>query len=154
MSNGVNIADLIHRGGVYKDVEGSSPKEIYEKICKTMPLPDGLDSETLYKALCAREDVMSTAVGNGIAFPHSRNPLLKDEESQRICVVYLKNPLNMNAPDERSVNVMFILLSQNTVSHGKMLSSLAGLVMNSKFRHALELKADEETLAALIRDLN
>lgn len=35
----VNLAELIHEGGVFKDVEGSSPEEIYKKITGMMSLP-------------------------------------------------------------------------------------------------------------------
>ena len=108
--NDVDLAKLIHRGGVFKNVEGNTPQEIYAKVCKMIDLPDGMTSETVYNALCAREEVLSTAVGNGIELPHARAPIMKTEEQQRICVVYLKKPIDMKAPDEREVFVMFILL--------------------------------------------
>ena len=118
--------------------EGSTPKEIYENVSKMMELPEGITPEFLTSALCAREDVLSTAVGNGIALPHARAPIMKEEKDQRICVVYLKKPLDMKAPDERSVFVMFVLLTHNSQIHLKVLSSLAGLFRSARFRKALE----------------
>ena len=59
----------------------------------------------------------------------------------------------MNAPDERLVYVMFVLLTSNSQFHLKVLSSLAGLFRDINFRKALENQADEATLSALIRDL-
>ena len=107
MEDEVNISELIHRGGIFRNVEGSNPKEVYAKVSKMIDLPDGMTSDQVYNALCAREDVLSTAVGNGIALPHARAPIMKNEEDQRICVVYLKEPIDMKAPDERNVFVMF-----------------------------------------------
>ena len=149
----VDLAQLIHRGGVFKNVEGSTPQEIYSKVCKMIDLPEGLTSDDVYNALCAREVVLSTAVGNGIALPHARSPIMKNESEQRICVVYLKNPIDMKAPDEREVFVMFILLAHNSQIHLKVLSSLASLFRDPKFKKALELRSDEAVLASIIKEL-
>lgn len=149
----VDIAELIHRGGIFNDVEGDTPQEIYEKFSKMISLPEGMTSEQVYSALCAREAVLSTAVGNGIALPHARAPIMKEEAAQRICVLYLKKPINMSAPDDREVHVMFVLLTHNSQIHLKVLSVLAGLFRSVRFRRALENKAGEEELSALIREL-
>ena len=79
---------------------------------------------------------------------------MRSEQEQKICVVYLKNPLNMNAPDERLVYVMFILLTHNSQVHLQILSGLAGLFRSLRFRKALEAKADEAELLSLIRELD
>ncbi len=150
----VNLAELIHKGGVFKDVEGSSPEEIYGKITGMMSLPVGLSAETVCKALCDREKIMSTAVGNGIALPHARIPLLKDEDDQRICVVYLKNPIDMRAPDERKVFVMFVILSANQRSHLNVLSELVQLFQQKEFKNLLEKNAGEAELLNAVRKLS
>mgnify|MGYP002520675220 FL=1 len=154
MENEVDIAGLIHKGGILKDIDGNTPEEIYQKVCTMIDLPDGMTAEHVYNALCAREEVLSTAVGNGIALPHARSPIMKSEEEQRICVVYLKHPIDMNAPDEREVYVMFILLTCNPQVHLKILSALAGLFRKPQFRKALESGAGEAELLNLIRELD
>lgn len=153
MDNEVDVAKLIHKGGIYRDVEGETPQEIYKKISKMIDLPDCMTSEQVYNALCAREEILSTAVGNGIALPHARAPIMKNEEDQRICIVYPKHPIDMVAPDERSVYVMFVLLTYNPQVHLKVLSSLASLFRENSFRKALEEQADEATLQKLINEL-
>lgn len=154
MENEIDVAELIHRGGIFTDIEGDTPIEIYEKLSKMINLPDGITSEQVYNALSAREGVLSTAVGNGIALPHARTPIMKTDDSQMIVVVYLKKPLEMKAPDERAVTTMFVLLTANSQVHLKILSTLAGLFRSARFRKALEDKAGEETLSALIRELD
>ena len=149
----VDLAQLIHRGGIFKNVEGNTPQEIYAKVSKMIDLPDGMTSDTVYNALCDREAVLSTAVGNGIALTHARPPIMRDASEQRICVVYLKNPIDMKAPDEREVFVMFVLLAHNSQIHLKVLSSLAALFRNSQFKKALELRSDEATLSSIIKEL-
>lgn len=149
----VDIAKLIHKGGVFADVCGKTPEEIYRFVCDNIELPSSISANTIYNALCAREKVMSTAVGNGIALPHSRMPILTDESEQRICVVYLKEPLDMKAPDECSVSVMFVLLTANPKVHLQVLSTLVSLFQKKDFKKLLENKAGEEELLAYIRGL-
>ena len=153
-ANEVDLVQLIHRGGVFKNVEGNTPQEIYAKVCKMIDLPEGMTADFVYNALCAREEVLSTAVGNGIALPHARAPIMRTESEQRICVVYLKKPIDMKAPDEREVFVMFILLAHNSQIHLKVLSSLAALFRDPKFKKALEAHADEAVLASIIKELD
>ena len=154
LDDGVDLPAFIHRGGVFFDVEGTTPEEIYKKISEMIEIPDGISAEQIYNALCAREKVLSTAVGNGIARPHARASIIKDAEQQKICVVYLKNPIDMQAPDEREVFVMFVLLTQNSQVHLKVLTALAGLFRNLRFRKALESHAGEAELLSLIRELD
>ena len=154
LNQNVDLAALIHRGGVFFDIEGSTPQEIYKTVSGMITLPDELTSEQIYNALCAREQVVSTAVGNGIALPHARASIIKNIEQQQICVVYLKKPIDMQAPDEREVYVMFVLLTQNSQVHLKVLTELAGLFRNLRFRKALEAHASEAELLSLIRELD
>ena len=150
----VNIAELIHKGGVFSEIAGSNPEDVYKFVTEKITLPEGITSEIVYNSLCSREKIMSTAVGNGIALPHARLPLLKDEGEQRICVVYLKNPLDMNAPDERHVNVMFIILSATQQTHLEVLSALVKLFQKTSFKRLLDNHANEAELLNSIRDLS
>lgn len=154
MDETFDISPFIHKGGVFQDVEGKTPEEVYEKISKMLVLPDSMSAEQVYNALCAREKILSTAVGNGIALPHARTPIIKDAADQQICVVYLKEPMEMNAPDEKKVNVMFILLTQNPQTHLKVLSTLVGLFRKNSFRKLLEDHAGEAQLINAIKELD
>ena len=41
-----------------------------------LALPEEVDREFLFQALLARETLASTGVGDGIAIPHLRNPIV------------------------------------------------------------------------------
>ena len=38
MEDEVNISELIHRGGIFRNVEGSNPKEVYAKVSKMIEI--------------------------------------------------------------------------------------------------------------------
>lgn len=148
----MDLASLISKGGVFT-VEGSSTTEIYEKVCKLIKFPESITSDAVFNALCAREKIMSTAVGNGIALPHASVPIIKEEDEQRVCVVYLKEPLDMNAPDEMKVHTMFVILTQNRQTHLQVLSRLVSLLRDTSFLKLLENRANGVDLIEKIKEL-
>lgn len=147
MSENVNIGDLILRGGVIGNVDANTPFEVYEQIKTKIRLPKSVTPDILQEGLSARERVLSTAVGRGIALPHCRDILLTGSDEQQITVVYLKEPIDMNAPDGRKVDTMFVLLTSNSQSHLQVLSRLAGLIKDDSFVELLRSRASAEELA-------
>lgn len=148
----MDLTSLISKGGVFT-VEGSSTTEIYEKVCNLIKFPESITSDAVFNALCAREKIMSTAVGNGIALPHASVPIIKEENEQRVCVVYLKEPLDMNAPDEMKVHTMFVILTQNRQTHLQVLSRLVSLLRDTSFLNLLENQANGVDLIEKIKEL-
>ena len=151
MAAGFDIVKLIERGGFLTNVEGHSPKDVYSNVCKLIDLPSNITTNDLCDELMQREQVLSTAVGQGIAIPHPRRPLIQNDDEQRIIVSFLKNPLDMNAPDSKKVFVMFILLSKSTQFHIKALSELAKLFRNEKFLKILNSKPSKNDFLTAIK---
>ena len=152
MEDEATLIDLLDNGIVVKDIEGSSTDEIYKNICNLIKLPNEVSKDSVYAALCDRERVMSTAVGYGIALPHCRGTILKNNNEQQISICYLKNTLDMKAPDTRHVYVMFVILTSNSKTHLQVLSQLASLFNNSKFRSVLESHADKEEILKTVQE--
>lgn len=145
-----DLCGLIHRGGVF-NIEASTAEEAYKIVCNKMHLPVGMDKDIICDELILRENVLSTAVGNGIAIPHPRRPILHAVSDQRIALCFFNNPIDMHAPDNRKVYVMFILLSATTQFHLEVLSELAVLFRNTEFRSLLETKPTEKDLLIAIK---
>lgn len=140
----IQIDELIKNGGILYDVEGSTPAEVYKNVCTQCAFPEGLSSQSVYLELMQREELMSTAVGHGIAIPHPRHPLLKESRNQQIIVAYLKNPVTMNAPDARPVYVLFLILTCSAKVHLQALSRLAFLFQKDDFRKVLQSKPNRQ----------
>lgn len=147
MEQNVNIGDLIKRGGVINSVDANTPFEVYEQLKGKMSLPKKINPSFFFEGLCAREKIMSTAVGRGIALPHCRDIFLAGDDEQQITVVYLKEPIDMNAPDGRKVDTMFVLLTSNSQNHLQVLSRLAGLIKDDSFVELLRNRASVDELA-------
>ena len=151
MKDELDIGGLIEKGGVIFDAEGDTPAKIYKIIAESQKLPDYLSAEKFYTELVQREELISTAVGNGMALPHTRYPLLKNEDEQRIIVCYPKKALDMKAPDAKLVFVFFAILSSSSKVHLQILSRLAFLIQNNEFRKILAGKPSAQVLADAVR---
>ncbi len=147
-----DLCALIERGGILYDVEGNTIEEVYTNTLNLTQLPDEYNKDFLKAELLERERILSTAVGNGIAIPHTRKPLITKDEDQRIIVSFLKNPLNMGQPDDKPVSTMFFLLNKNNQLHLQVLSTLAKLIHDEEFRAILEKKPQKEILLDRIKN--
>ena len=145
------LEPFIEEGGVFVDVDGNTVEEVYTSVCSLLKLPKSFTKEELLEELLAREKILSTAVGNGVAIPHPRKPILQKEEEQLLAVCFLKKPLEMNAPDGKPVSVLFVLLSKSNQLHLQVLSSLAHLLHDDSFKKILETRPSKEELFAAIK---
>ncbi|HTX72133.1 MAG TPA: PTS sugar transporter subunit IIA [Rectinemataceae bacterium] len=151
MTTGIALSTLIERGGVYYNIGGSSPAEALREGIKGLSLPKDVDRAALTKAVLEREALMPTAIGNGVAIPHPRNPIIFKAADQRVSVLFLKTPIPYDALDGKPVSVLFLILSSEAKSHLSVLASLTHLCQRRDF---LELLADRPStgeLAGFIR---
>ncbi|MCK7503724.1 MAG: PTS sugar transporter subunit IIA [Desulfobacterales bacterium] len=88
----------INRGGLYYNLGGDDPVAVLRSIVQTASLPAGLDRESLLLAVLERETLMPTALGDGIAIPHPRSPLLSREEDERVARLLSAPPDTLRGP--------------------------------------------------------
>jgi PTS system nitrogen regulatory IIA component len=143
---GVSLVNLISRGGVFYDVEGKSAVEVIKKAVQLIPLPPNMQRETLTYSLLNREEMMSTAIGKGIAVPHPREPLLTNPENQSISICFLKNPIDFQALDHEPVHTLFVILSADQARHVETLSRISFLCQDDNFIKLLKSKAAEKEI--------
>ncbi len=91
------------------------------------------DKEQALEEVFAREEVMSTGVGKGIAMPHAKTNAV---ESQIAACITLEEPIDFDALDGEPVDILFLLLGRedNVASHLRMLSKISRFMNNDSFR--------------------
>jgi PTS system nitrogen regulatory IIA component len=84
----------------------------------------GLDAARVAESLAARESLGSTALGQGVAFPHAR---IKGLRQPLAAFMRLREPLPFDAPDGNPVKELFVLLvpQQATEAHLQLLAEAA-----------------------------
>ncbi|MDR1748019.1 MAG: PTS sugar transporter subunit IIA [Spirochaetaceae bacterium] len=151
MENTCSVYELIHNGEVIHGITEDTTEKIYWDICQCVVLPENLKPEKLYTELCQREELMSTAIGHGIALPHPRFSLLEKKENQRIFVGFLETPILMSSPDALPVYAFFLLLTSNPQCHRSNLAELAKLFQKDAFRAILETKPEKTVLLEAVK---
>jgi nitrogen PTS system EIIA component len=135
------VSNAIEEGSICYDVPGTNPTEVLHAVVRLLNLPKHVDRDFLLQVLLAREALGSTAVGDGIAIPHPRNPIVLGVERPSIHVAFLQKPVDFKAPDRKPVNVLFTLVSTTTRIHLHLLSRLAFLLHDANVRQALQRHA-------------
>jgi nitrogen PTS system EIIA component len=151
MQGMIDVKRLIDKGGVYFNIGGETPEAAISDAIESIHLPPEIAKETLRNAVLERETLMPTAIGNGIAFPHPRNPIIGAEDLQRIVVCFLKSPINYRALDKKPVFALFLIISASPKHHLQILSQLSYLCRMESFQGLLRQKPSKEELIAFVK---
>jgi len=147
-----DLCDALRRGGVAYGVAGTDKPSVLRAVVDRLPLPEEIDREFLFSVLLAREELGSTGIGDGIAIPHVRTPIVLHVAQPTITLCFLEKPVQFGAIDDQPVHTLFTLVSPSVRVHLHILSRLASALRDSDFRAALKRKASsDELIAALAR---
>jgi PTS system nitrogen regulatory IIA component len=138
-----SLSEALQAGGVHFGVAGDDKMSVLRHVVAVLKLPPQMDPEFLLQVLLAREALGTTAIGNGIAIPHVRNPiLLQNKPTPAITLCYLANPIDFGALDGLPVRILFLLTSPTVKVHLHLLSRLAYALHDQQFRTSLNLARD------------
>jgi len=141
-----SLSDALKSGGVAYRVGGSDKPSVLRSVVDILNLPEEVDREFLYQVLLARETLGSTGIGDGIAIPHVRNPVVLHVSKPTITLCFLEHPIDFRAIDGQPVNILFTLISPTVRSHLHLLSRLGFVLQNENFKVALKQQASREEL--------
>ena len=131
------LAEIIERGGIYRGVAGTTPREALNALVKAFPPLPSVPVNTLLQAVLEREELMSTGIGEGIALPHPRNPLVSAEAEQFAALAFLETPVNWNSLDGKPVNTLLLIVSATAKTHLRVLSEITFFSRDENFRRLL-----------------
>jgi len=146
------LARALVAGGVLAQVPGADREAALAAVVEKLRLPDRFDRKRLLELFLVREKIGSTAVGDGIAIPHPRYPVVLGVADATATVCFLERPIDFGAADGKPVDTLFVLVSPTVRSHLKLLSQLAAALRDDAFRLAIQRKASaDEIFAAALR---
>jgi nitrogen PTS system EIIA component len=131
------LAALLAAGGIHHDVPGGSKAEVMRQMVARLPLPPDLDRDFLLTVLEAREAMGSTGIGDGIAIPHARNPILLHVTRPFVTLCLLRQPVAFDAIDGQPVHSLFTLVAASVPSHLRVLAKLAAALRDDEIRRLL-----------------
>jgi nitrogen PTS system EIIA component len=145
------LTGLLRLGGIHDGLPGRAVRDILAQAIAAIRLPEDISKPDLLAALIDREDLMTTAVGHGIAVPHPRNPIITRVEDARVAVFFLTEPADFGALDGRPVHTLFLLLTENPRRHLEVLSKISYLCRLPEFLRLLETRRPAEEIFAFVQ---
>jgi len=145
------LAGALELGGIFFHVEASDRDSALRSIVRALRLPREVDPDLVYEMLRVREEMTSTGVGNGIATPHPRSPLLLHVDEPSVTLCLLEESVEFGALDGIPVFALFTILSATARAHLHLLSRIAFALRDPDVQAAIHERASRETLLFEIR---
>lgn len=148
-----SLSAALERGGVHFGVPGHRRETVLAAVARLPGIPPGVDRALLQQLLVSRETLAPTAIGDGIALPHPRNPLVVRVAEPHVLLCFLAEPVDFHAMDGRPVRVLLTLLSPSVRAHLQMLARLAFALHDEGLRALLAGTPSREAVLERIRHL-
>jgi PTS system nitrogen regulatory IIA component len=141
-----SLSDALRAGGVVYRVGGVDKPSVLRCVVDVLNLPEEVDREFLYQVLLARETLGSTGMGDGIAIPHVRNPIVLHVSRPTVTLCFLDHPIDFRAIDGQPVDTLFTLISPTVRAHLHLLSRLGFVLQKPEFKKFLKQQPARDAL--------
>jgi len=151
----MKILDFLKPAAVTANLESTNKKDAIEELVDLLVKSDDIKSakkKDVVRSVLEREGLGSTGIGQGVAIPHSKSPLIKDLVG---AFAISKKGINFESLDGKPAHIFFLLLasSDTTGPHLKALARISRLLKDKYFRDALiQAKTDKEVYEIIARE--
>lgn len=129
------LGDLLSPARIRIPLRGRDKEAVLEELVHAVA-DGGGQYDDILRAVRAREAVLSTGIGYGVAIPHGKSPTLPD---LRLAAGVAAQPIAFESLDGQPVSLFFLLVGPESASgaHVKALSRISRLVRREPFRQRL-----------------
>jgi PTS system nitrogen regulatory IIA component len=114
---------------------------VLAQFVERLPLPPEQDRAFLLDVLEAREAMGSTGIGDGIAIPHVRNPIVLHIARPFVTLGLLTHAIEFAAMDGKPVHALFMVVSPVVPTHLRILAQLGFVLRDDALRELLRARA-------------
>lgn len=148
----VLVSDLLSSMRVKVPLEATTKDDVLRELVDVLVTERCVaDGEDVLRAVRAREQVLSTGVGHGVALPHGKTEACTD---LFIAAGLTAGPIDFDALDEEPVRLVFLLVGPEAAAgpHIKALSRISHLVRQPEVRDRLLHAEDGAAFLRAIRE--
>ncbi len=148
----MKIVDLIGRDMIVPALAGTDKRAILEELAAHIAHQHPrIDRAILTKVLVDREQLASTAIGEGVAIPHGKLGAVTEIVA---CLGRARAGVDFDAMDKQSTFLFFVLVApeSSTGAHLKALARISRVFKDAGFRRRLLDAADAEGMYAVIAE--
>ncbi|RJP40523.1 MAG: helix-turn-helix domain-containing protein [Phycisphaerales bacterium] len=146
-----DLAAALESGGIFYRVEGHERETALRNVVSLMRLPAELDRDFVLRALLARESLASTGVGDGIAIPHVRNPVVPHVLCPSVTLCFLERAIEFAALDGRPVSILFTVISPTLRAHLYLMARLGFALRDPEFKRTVLCQSSREAVLQAAR---
>jgi nitrogen PTS system EIIA component len=121
-----------------------------EQMTQLAAFDQSVDRAVVVQLLKSREQLMTTAIGNGISLPHPRIPLVIGRDKPLIHCFFPSRALKLNSLDGKPVHTLILIISQTIKQHLSILAHISFLLSKKEIQKALEKRVPYPQLIAVI----
>lgn len=136
----MRITDLLKKESIELNSPVSTKQGTIDKLIDLQAKAGNISDKNAYKKdILAREQMSSTAVGDGIAIPHAKSEAVRQPG---LAAITAPNGVDYESMDGKPSNILFMIAAPNDGDlHLEVLSRLMTILMDEEFRRNL-LAAD------------
>ncbi len=129
--------------------KGALLRELVDLVARAEGLEK--EAEEIYRAIQAREEVLSTGIGDGVALPHAKSEAVPDLV---VAAGVSAQPVEFDALDGQPVRLFFLLLAPERAMglHIKALSRISRLLRQDALRQRLVAAADPAEFVRIVQE--
>jgi len=146
-----SLSAALQAGGIHYDLHDTNKEGALGALVQVLPLPENLDRDLLLRLFLAREASASTAIGDGIAIPHARNPIVLHVLRPTITLAFLSHPVDFGALDGQPVHILFSIVSPTNRCHLQLLSRLSFALHDSTLRETIMRHGSRDEIMREVR---
>lgn len=147
----MRLTELLVPEAVVTDFQPASKEDLLNAIVGDLDAKGFVvDRRTASNDVVARERIMSTCVGNGVAIPHAYT----DGVDRLLAAFYrTREPVLFGGPDGVPVDLVFVVLGprDSRRDHIRLLAKLSRLLGHGEFRDQLRGATDADAVLAVFR---
>lgn len=146
----MRIIDLLNEKGIDLFGKPASKEETIKQLVDLMEANGNItDKEIFKKAVMDRENEGTTGIGEGVAIPHGKSPVVKEAG---LAAMVIKEGADFESLDGEPAYLFFMIAAPEAANnlHLEVLSRLSTILMDEEFREKLIQSTDIKTFLKLI----
>lgn len=140
------LREALESGGIHYLAQIKDRASLLSGLVGPLPLPDPENRSHLAEVLSARESMGLTGIGNGVAIPHARNPMVFRVKKPLAALYFFDTPVPFDSRDGLPVHTLFIIASPTVNGHLNLLSRLSFALQEDGFKTAVSERAGSEKI--------